>query len=94
MNPPIGKVSGRRKTRALAVLVLGFLLGGLLTVLCEQFLADSAARDFLTTSVQMSLGPISVDLLVVAFSVSLSIFANALTVVGVFLVALVVRSWL
>jgi len=75
-------------------LVLGFLLGGLLTLLCERLLADSAARDALTTSVEITFGPLSVDLLVLAFTLSFTIFANALTVIGVIVVALVVRSWL
>ncbi len=76
-------------------LVLGFFLGGLLTRLSEMFLPDSAARTFLTTSVSLSVGPFSLDLLALALTVGpLAVNLNVLTAAGVFLVALVVRSWI
>lgn len=85
----------RRGGRLLVTLVVGFLLGGVLSKLCEVFLADSAARDFLTTSVDASFGPLSVDLYVLAFTLGpVTIWANALTVLGVFVVALAARSWM
>ncbi len=76
-------------------LVLGFFLGGLFTNLAEMFLPDSAARTFLTTSVALSGGPLSMDLVAVAFTLGpLAINLNVLTLVGVFLVALIARSWI
>jgi hypothetical protein len=76
-------------------LLLGFFLGGLFTKLCVMFLPDSAARTFLTTSVDMSVGPLSMDLVAVAFTLGpLVINLNVLTLVGVFLVALIARSWI
>ena len=75
--------------------LLGFFLGGLFTKLTVTFLPDSAARTFLTTSVDMSFGPLSVDLLVFAFTAGpLAINLNVLTLVGVFLVTLIARSWI
>lgn len=87
---------GRRATTRLVwILVLGLFLGGLLTRLSERFLPDSAARDFLTTSVAASAGPFSIDLVAMAFTIGPLVFTlNMLTVVGVAMVALVIRSWM
>ena len=87
----------RRRTavRLAWTLALGFFLGGLLTQLSEMFLPDSAARTFLTTSATGSVGPFSLDLVVLALTLGpLAINLNVLTLVGVFLVALVARSWI
>jgi hypothetical protein len=76
-------------------LILGFFLGGLFTQLAEMFLPDSAARTFLTTSVSASGGPFSMNLVAIAFTLGpLVINLNVLTLVGVFLVALIARSWI
>ena len=85
----------RGAVRLAWALVLGFFLGGLLTRLSEMFLPDSAARTFLTTSVSLSVGPFSLDLLALALTVGpLAVNLNVLTAAGIFLVALVVRSWI
>lgn len=86
----------RRTARRLAwTLVLGLFLGGLFTRLSETFLPESAARDFLTTSVAASVGPFSIDLLAVAFTVGpLDVHLNVLTLVGVGIVAFIARSWI
>jgi hypothetical protein len=76
-----------------AVLV-GLFLGALFTRIAVLFMPDSAAREFLTTSVSASLGPLSLDLIAVAFVIGpLTLSLNALSIVGVLLVALVMRSW-
>ena len=73
----------------------GFFLGGLFTKLTVTFLPDSAARTFLTTSVDVSIGPLSMGLVALAFTVGpVVINLNVLTLVGVFLVALIARSWI
>ena len=85
----------RSITRGLWTLVFGLFLGGLLTTLAENFLPESAARSFLTTAVSASFGPVSIDLVAVAFTVGpVSFVLNVLTLVGIALVALVIRSWL
>ncbi|MDT8368522.1 MAG: hypothetical protein RQ745_04905 [Longimicrobiales bacterium] len=85
----------RSAARALWTLLLGFFLGGILTGIVERFLPDSAARTFLVTSVEASVGPLSVDLVALAFTLGpLSFDLNVLTLVGIFLVALVARSWI
>ncbi len=85
----------RSAVRLTWTLILGLFLGGLFSKLCQIFLPDSAARDFLTTSVSASLGPLSVDLVAVAFTVGpLTLTLNVLTLVGISIVALIVRSWI
>jgi hypothetical protein len=77
-------------------LVLGLFLGGLLTKLMELTLPEgTASRDFLLTSVNASVGPLSVDLVAVAFALGpVTLELNFLTLVGIAIVALVVRSWI
>lgn len=76
-------------------LVGGLLLGGLLTRLSELFMPESAAREFLITSVAASVGPLRLDLVAVAVTIGpLVLTLNVLTLVGVGLVALVARSWI
>lgn len=77
-------------------LVLGLFLGGLLTKLMELTLPEgTASREFLLTSVSASVGPLSVDLVAVAFALGpLTLELNFLTLVGIAIVALVVRSWI
>jgi hypothetical protein len=85
----------RSATRFVWTLVLGLFLGGLFSKLSEMFLPDSAARDFLTTSVAASVGPFSIDLVAVAFTIGPLVFTlNVLTLVGIAIVASVVRSWI
>jgi len=77
-------------------LVLGLFLGGLLTKLMELTLPEgTASREFLLTSVNASVGPLDVDLVAVAFTLGpLTLVLNFLTLVGIAIVALVVRSWI
>ena len=85
----------RNVRRLLWTLVLGLLLGGLLTQLSVAFLPESPAKTFLTSSVAASVGPLAVDLLVIAFTVGpLILSVNALTFVGILIVAFLVRSWI
>ena len=85
----------RNVKRLLWTLALGLLLGGLLTPLSVVFLPESPAKTFLTSSVAASVGPLSIDLLVIAFTVGPLIFSlNMLSLVGIFIVAFVVRSWI
>lgn len=85
----------QRLSRLVWTLVIGMFLGGLFTKLSELFLPESAARDFLTTSVAASLGPLSVDLVAVAITLGpLKLALNVLTLAGIVIVAFVARSWI
>lgn len=81
-------------TRMLWAVLVGLFLGALFTKVAVLFMPDSAARDFLTTSVSASLGPLSIDLIAIALVIGpLTLSLNALSLVGVLLAALVMRSW-
>lgn len=74
---------------------LGLLLGGLLTQLSVSFLPESPAKTFLIMSVEASVGPLAIDLVVFAFTIGpLTLSLNVLTLVGIAIVAFVVRSWI
>jgi hypothetical protein len=88
-------VSSRRVTRLLLALVIGLVLGALLTELAVRFLPESAAREFFTTSVAAAFGPLVIDLVAVGLTVGpLVLHLNALSVVGVLVVLLGARAWL
>ena len=85
----------RNIKRLLWTQVLGLLLGGLLTQLSESFLPASPAKTFLTMSVEASVGPLAIDLVVVGFTIGpLTLSLNVLTLVGIGIVAFIVRSWI
>jgi hypothetical protein len=85
----------RSATRLLWVTLVGLFLGAVFTRLAVLFMPESAARSFLTTSVSASLGPLALDLVAFSFVIGpLAVSVNALTLVGVLIVAVVVRSWL
>ena len=74
---------------------LGLLLGGLLTQLSVSFLPESPAKTFLTLSVEASVGPLAIDLVVFAFTIGpLILSLNVLTLVGIAIVAFIGRSWI
>lgn len=85
----------RSATRLLWVTLIGLFLGAVFTRLAVIFMPESAARSFLTTSVSASLGPLGLDLVAFSFVIGpLTVTVNALTLVGILIVAVVVRSWL
>lgn len=89
MNPRRGPIP-----RMVWAVIVGLFLGALFTKVAILFMPDSAAREFLTTTVSASLGPLSIDLIAVAFVLGpLTINLNVLSLVGILLVALVMRSW-
>ena len=80
--------------RMVWAVIVGIFVGALFTKMAVVFMPDSAAREFLTTAVSASLGPLSLDLIAVAFVIGpLTINLNALSLVGILLVALVMCSW-
>lgn len=87
---------GRRsRWRTLIIVAAGFLLGALLTQLATWLLPESAAREVFTTAVSASLGPLSIDLWVVALTVGpLVLNMNFFTVLGILLVSLFARRLL
>jgi hypothetical protein len=80
--------------RMVWAIIVGLFLGALFTKIAVLFMPDSAAREFLTTAISASFGPLSIDLIAVALVLGpLTLSLNALSLVGILLVALVMRSW-
>ena len=83
----------RRPGFYLGVLISGFITGGFLTALLGRFLPDSAAKAFFTAAVTPSVGPFSVDLLVLSFSLGpIGLHVSVLSLVGVVIAYLIARS--
>jgi hypothetical protein len=77
----------------LGVLVFGFIVGGALTSLMRQTLPDSAARTFLTSTWTPTFGPVSMDLLVLDFTLGpIGLHVSVLSLVGVLVAYLIARS--
>jgi len=75
--------------------VLGLFLGGLLTKLSDVFLPEGAGKEFLTTSVSATIGPIGIDLVAVGLDLGpLTLNLNVLTLFGISIVAFVVKQWI
>ena len=83
----------RRPLFYLGVLAAGFVLGGFLHALLRRFLPQGAAKEFFTTSVTPTLGPVHVDLLVVSITLGpIGLDVSLLAVVGVAIAYFVARS--
>jgi len=83
----------RRPLFHLGVLATGFVFGGLLHALLRRFLPQGAAKEFFTTAVTPTFGPVHVDLLVVSVTLGpIGIDVSLLAVVGVAVAYLVARS--
>ena len=91
----LGRRPERSPKRIVVVIAGGFILGALLTELMTLTLPQSAARQFFITTVAASVGPLSVDLNVIALTIGpLILRANFLSLVGILLVAWFARSLL
>lgn len=85
----------RRLGRLVLVVFIGLVLGALLTELAVRFMPESAAREFFTTSVAAAFGPLVIDLVAIGVTLGPLVFhLNALSVLGVLVVALGARAWL
>ncbi len=83
----------RRPLFYTAVLAAGFALGGFLSAFLERVLPRGAPREVLTFSVTPTIGPVSLDLLVLSLTLGpVGIHVSLLSVVGVVLAYLLARS--
>ena len=90
--PPKGSSKHRPGFHA-AVLGIGFVVGGVLTQAARTFLPAGAVKEFLTTGLTPSFGPVSLDLLIVKFSLGpILIDVSLLSLVGVLIAYLIARS--
>jgi hypothetical protein len=83
----------RRPGFYLGVLIAGFIVGGFLTAFFRRWLPESAARDFLTSAATPVFGPISMDLLVINFTLGpVGLHVSLLSLIGVVVAYLIARS--
>lgn len=91
----MAKPGTRSPWRVVTILALGFLLGAILTKLSLWFLPEGPFREFFTTTVSASVGPLSMDLLVIGFTLGpIVLNVNLFSVAGVLLVAYLSRMML
>jgi len=83
----------RRPGFYLGLLSAGFVLGGFLHALLRRFLPAGAPKEVLTFAVTPTVGPFSLDLLVLSFTIGpVAITVSVMAVVGVVLAYLLARS--
>ncbi|HEX6575634.1 MAG TPA: DUF4321 domain-containing protein [Gemmatimonadaceae bacterium] len=75
------------------VLASGFIAGGLLTQVARKFLPPGAAKEFFTTGVTPSIGPLPLDLIIIKFALGpIALDVSLLSLVGVLIAYLIARS--
>ena len=75
------------------VLAAGFITGGLLTQVARKFLPPGAAKEFFTTGVTPSVGPLPLDLVIIKFALGpVALDVSLLSLVGVLVAYLIARS--
>ena len=75
------------------VLSAGFVIGGFMTQFSRKFLPLGAVKEFLTTGVTPSFGPLQVDLVILKFALGPIAFdVSLLSLVGVLIAYLIARS--
>jgi hypothetical protein len=75
------------------VLAAGFITGGLLTQVARKFLPPGAAKEFFTTGVTPSIGPLPLDLVFIMFALGpIALDVSLLSLVGVLIAYLIARS--
>ena len=90
--PPRG-ASLRGAVFHVIVLSSGFITGGLLTQVARKFLPPGAAKEFFTTGVTPSIGPLPLDLIIVKFALGpIALDVSLLSLVGVLIAYLIARS--
>jgi len=75
------------------VLTIGFIVGGLLTQVSRRFLPAGAVKEFLTSGVTPSFGPLPIDLIIVKFAIGpVALDVSLMSLLGVLVAYLIARS--
>ena len=92
--PPYPRSHNRRGAVFHAlVLAAGFIAGGVLQQVGRKFLPPGAAKEFFTTGVTPSLGPLPVDLVILKFALGpIALDVSLLSLLGVLVAYLIARS--
>ena len=88
-----GNQSRHRARFHLVVLSVGFITGGLLTQVARRFMPVGAVKEFLTTGVTPSVGPLELDLIILKFALGpVALDVSLLSLLGVLIAYLIARS--
>ena len=72
---------------------IGFIVGGAMTQVARVFLPAGAVKEFFTTGVQPSVGPVSLDLVILKFTLGpVALDVSLLSLLGVLIAYLIARS--
>ena len=83
----------RRPLFHLGVLAVGFVVGGFLNAMARAVLPDSVAKQVFTFTAGGSLGPVSIDLLVLSFTLGpVTVQVSPLAILGILCAYLIARS--
>jgi hypothetical protein len=74
------------------VLAIGFVVGGAMTDVARRFLPAGAVKEFLTSGVSPSFGPVPIDLVIIKFSFGVVLDVSLLSLVGILVAYLIARS--
>ncbi|MBA4072833.1 MAG: hypothetical protein C0497_13495 [Gemmatimonas sp.] len=89
---PSGSSKHRPGFHAL-VLAIGFIVGGFLTQFARMGLPTGAVKEFLTTGVTPSIGPLTINLIIVTIGLGpIALDVSLLSLVGVLVAYLIARS--
>jgi hypothetical protein len=90
--PPTGSAK-HRPVFHVVVLAIGFIVGGVMTQVARKFLPAGAVKEFLTTGMTPSFGPLTIDLLILKFALGpVALDVSLLSLVGVLVAYLIARS--
>ena len=77
----------------IAVLACGFIVGGLLQAAARAWLPSGSVKEFLTTAVTPTIGPLPLDLVILKFALGpIALDVSLLSLVGVLFAYLIARS--
>ena len=92
MNRPAGRAR-HRPIFHVVVLATGFVVGGFMTQFARRFMPVGAVKEFLTTGVTPSLGPLKIDLVILSLSIGpVALDVSLLSLLGVLIAYLIARS--
>jgi hypothetical protein len=75
------------------VLAVGFITGGVLAQVSRRFLPAGAVKEFLTSGVTPSFGPLPIDLIIIKFAIGpVALDVSLLSLLGVLVAYLIARS--
>jgi len=85
--------SKHRPAFHVVVLAIGFVVGGFMNVFARRFLPVGAVKEFLTTGVTPSMGPLPIALVILKFAIGpIALDVSLLSLVGVLIAYLIARS--